>query len=195
MEIRSEPLVSWTPDYSASRAAADEMEKAGNKEALRATGGHRRREGSGPAELMVSIRTPLPIITNSLSSCARTASGSDSAPPTARTTRTSITRPILGYRFDLDMWGPSESNRARCCRSSWSGSSGIGSRRALSHDHHLAARAGGQGSLTFTHEGFNLDSLLSRRALEGLKPSWPAVLAKAQGAAARDLLTAQFKDG
>ncbi len=32
LEIRGEPLVDEAPDYSANRAAADEMEKAGNKE-------------------------------------------------------------------------------------------------------------------------------------------------------------------
>ena len=37
----------------------------------------------------------------------------------------------------------------------------------------------GQGTrLTLTHEGFNLDSPLSRRAFEGMKPGWPAVLAR-----------------
>jgi hypothetical protein len=29
-----------------------------------------------------------------------------------------------------------------------------------------------------THDGFNLDSPLGRRAFEGMKPGWPAVLAR-----------------
>jgi uncharacterized protein YndB with AHSA1/START domain len=30
--------------------------------------------------------------------------------------------------------------------------------------------------LTLTHEGFDLDSPMARRAFEGMKPGWPAVL-------------------
>jgi uncharacterized protein YndB with AHSA1/START domain len=32
--------------------------------------------------------------------------------------------------------------------------------------------------LTLTHEGFNLDSPMGRRAFEGMKPGWPHVLAR-----------------
>lgn len=32
--------------------------------------------------------------------------------------------------------------------------------------------------LTMTHEGFDLDSPLGRRAFEGMKPGWPGILAK-----------------
>jgi uncharacterized protein YndB with AHSA1/START domain len=32
--------------------------------------------------------------------------------------------------------------------------------------------------LTLTHEGFDLDSELGRRAFEGMKPGWPGILAK-----------------
>jgi uncharacterized protein YndB with AHSA1/START domain len=31
---------------------------------------------------------------------------------------------------------------------------------------------------TLTHEGFNLDSPMGRQAFEGMKPGWPAVLAR-----------------
>lgn len=32
--------------------------------------------------------------------------------------------------------------------------------------------------LTLTHEGFDLESPLGRRALEGMRPGWPGVLAR-----------------
>jgi uncharacterized protein YndB with AHSA1/START domain len=32
--------------------------------------------------------------------------------------------------------------------------------------------------LTLTHEGFDLDSPMGRRAFEGMKPGWPGILAK-----------------
>ena len=32
--------------------------------------------------------------------------------------------------------------------------------------------------LTLTHEGFDLDSPMGRRAFEGMRPGWPGVLAK-----------------
>jgi uncharacterized protein YndB with AHSA1/START domain len=34
--------------------------------------------------------------------------------------------------------------------------------------------------LRLTHEGFNLDSPLGRKALEGMRPGWPKVLARLQ---------------
>jgi uncharacterized protein YndB with AHSA1/START domain len=36
--------------------------------------------------------------------------------------------------------------------------------------------------LRFTHEGFDLDSPLGRSALEGMKPGWPALLARIEKA-------------
>jgi len=41
----------------------------------------------------------------------------------------------------------------------------------------LAPEAGGT-RLTLTHEGFDLDSPVGRRAFEGMKPGWPGVLDK-----------------
>lgn len=32
--------------------------------------------------------------------------------------------------------------------------------------------------LTLTHEGFDLDSPMGRRAFEGMRPGWPGILAK-----------------
>ncbi|MBK9036751.1 MAG: SRPBCC domain-containing protein [Myxococcales bacterium] len=32
--------------------------------------------------------------------------------------------------------------------------------------------------LTLTHEGFNLDTPMGRRAFEGMRPGWPGILAK-----------------
>jgi len=37
--------------------------------------------------------------------------------------------------------------------------------------------------LRFTHEGFDLDSPLGKSALEGMKPGWPALLARIETAA------------
>lgn len=45
LEVRGEPLTDEAPDYSANRAAADEMEQAGNKE-----GAKRLRDGIAAAE-------------------------------------------------------------------------------------------------------------------------------------------------
>jgi hypothetical protein len=45
MELRGEPLTEEVPDYAANRAAADEMERAGNKE-----GAARLRAGIAAAE-------------------------------------------------------------------------------------------------------------------------------------------------
>ena len=45
--------------------------------------------------------------------------------------------------------------------------------------------AEGTGTLLrFTHEGFDLDSPLGRQAYEGMKPGWPALLARIENAAA-----------
>lgn len=37
--------------------------------------------------------------------------------------------------------------------------------------------------LTLTHEGFDLDNPLSRRAFEGMRPGWPGILAKIEAVA------------
>ena len=43
----------------------------------------------------------------------------------------------------------------------------------------FALAADGTGTrLTLTHEGFDLDSPMGRRAFEGMRPGWPGVLAK-----------------
>lgn len=41
----------------------------------------------------------------------------------------------------------------------------------------LAAEGGGT-RLTLTHEGFDLDAPMGRRAFEGMRPGWPGILAK-----------------
>lgn len=88
-------------------------------------------------------------------------------------------RPVVGHRFELDMgpWGkqpcevlavePERLFRYRFAV------------RTL--DTIITWRLAAEGSgtrLTLTHEGFNLDSPMSRRAFEGMKPGWPAVLAR-----------------
>lgn len=43
----------------------------------------------------------------------------------------------------------------------------------------FALAAEGNGTrLTLTHEGFDLDSPMSKMAFEGMKPGWPGVLAR-----------------
>lgn len=43
----------------------------------------------------------------------------------------------------------------------------------------FALAAEGDGTrLTLTHEGFDLDSPMSKMAFEGMKPGWPGVLAR-----------------
>lgn len=37
--------------------------------------------------------------------------------------------------------------------------------------------------LTLTHEGFDLDKPMSRRAFEGMRPGWPGILAKIESVA------------
>jgi uncharacterized protein YndB with AHSA1/START domain len=88
-------------------------------------------------------------------------------------------RPVVGHRFDLDMgpWGkqPCEVlavEHERLLRYRFA---------AGTLDTIVTWRLAAEGSgtrLTLTHEGFNLDAPLSRRAFEGMKPGWPAVLAR-----------------
>jgi uncharacterized protein YndB with AHSA1/START domain len=40
------------------------------------------------------------------------------------------------------------------------------------------APEGSGTKLTLTHEGFDLDKPMSRRAFEGMRPGWPGILAK-----------------
>jgi uncharacterized protein YndB with AHSA1/START domain len=88
-------------------------------------------------------------------------------------------RPVVGHRFDLDM-GPFgkqpcevlDVEPERLLRYRFA---------AGSLDTIITWRLAPEGKgtrLTLTHEGFNLDSPLSRRAFEGMKPGWPAVLAR-----------------
>jgi uncharacterized protein YndB with AHSA1/START domain len=88
-------------------------------------------------------------------------------------------RPIVGHHFDLDM-GPFGKQPCEVME--------VETERLLRYrfaagtlDTIITWRLEpeGQGTrLTLTHEGFNLDSPLSRRAFEGMKPGWPAVLAR-----------------
>jgi uncharacterized protein YndB with AHSA1/START domain len=92
-------------------------------------------------------------------------------------------RPVVGHRFELDMgpWGkqPCEVlavEHERLLRYRFA--AGI-------LDTLITWRLAAEGSgtrLTVTHEGFNLDSPLRRRAFEGMKPGWPAVLARLESA-------------
>jgi uncharacterized protein YndB with AHSA1/START domain len=86
-------------------------------------------------------------------------------------------RPVVGHRFELDMgaWGK------QACRVLE-----VVPERLLKYsfaegrlDTTLTWRLEPEGSgtrLTFLHEGFDLDSPMSRQALEGMKPGWPRVL-------------------
>lgn len=42
----------------------------------------------------------------------------------------------------------------------------------------LTPDGNGGTHLTLTHEGFDLDTPMGRRAFEGMKPGWPGILAK-----------------
>jgi uncharacterized protein YndB with AHSA1/START domain len=88
-------------------------------------------------------------------------------------------RPVVGHRFHLEMgqWGrqPCEvvavqSERLLCFRFATGALD-----TTLSWE--LIPENGGT-RLKLTHEGFNVDSLLGRAALEGMKPGWPKVLAR-----------------
>lgn len=88
-------------------------------------------------------------------------------------------RPVVGHRFDLDM-GPFgkqacevlEVERERLFRYRFA---------AGSLDTIVTWRLAPEGAgtrLSLTHEGFHVDTPLGRRAFEGMKPGWPAVLAR-----------------
>ncbi|MCP3098780.1 SRPBCC domain-containing protein [Myxococcus sp. K15C18031901] len=88
-------------------------------------------------------------------------------------------RPVVGHRFTLDMgaWGQQPCEVVA-----------VEPERLLQYrfatgslDTLLTWRLTPEGSgtrLTFTQEGFDLDSPLGRRALEGMKQGWPGILAK-----------------
>lgn len=88
-------------------------------------------------------------------------------------------RPIVGHRFELDMgqWGKQACEvlavePERLLRYRF----GEGTLNTV-----LTWRLVPEGTgtrLTLTHEGFDLESPMGRRALEGMKPGWPRVLAR-----------------
>ena len=88
-------------------------------------------------------------------------------------------RPIVGHRFELDMgpWGkqpcevlavePERLLKYRFATSS------------LDTIITWELKKEGSGTrLTLTQEGFDLDSPMSRRAFEGMKPGWPGILVR-----------------
>lgn len=88
-------------------------------------------------------------------------------------------RAIVGHRFDLDMgqWGRQpcgviavEPERLLRFRFSAGTLDTIISWELIPE--------GGGTRLRLTHEGFNLDSPVGRKALEGMKLGWPKVLAR-----------------
>jgi uncharacterized protein YndB with AHSA1/START domain len=88
-------------------------------------------------------------------------------------------RPVVGHRFDLDMgpWGkqPCEVLQAEHERLlKYRFATGT---LDTTITWELIPEDGGT-RLRLTHEGFNLDSPLGRKALEGMKPGWPKVLAR-----------------
>jgi uncharacterized protein YndB with AHSA1/START domain len=92
-------------------------------------------------------------------------------------------RAVVGHQFDLDMgpWGkqPCEVlavEEERLLRIRFATST-------LDTTITFSLQPEGTGTrLTLTHEGFDLDSPMSRRAFEGMKPGWPGVLAKLNAA-------------
>lgn len=94
-------------------------------------------------------------------------------------------RPVVGHRFELDMgkWGKQpcevvEVEPERLLRYRFA---------AGTLDTVITWRLAAEGSgtrLTLTHEGFDLDSPLGRQAFEGMRPGWPAVLARLETALA-----------
>ncbi|MFP2899041.1 MULTISPECIES: SRPBCC family protein [Corallococcus] len=88
-------------------------------------------------------------------------------------------RPVVGHRFTLDMgaWGQQPCEVLA-----------VEPERLLKYsfatgtlDTTLTWRLTPEGTgtrLTLTHEGFNLDSPMGRRAFEGMKPGWPGLLAR-----------------
>jgi uncharacterized protein YndB with AHSA1/START domain len=92
-------------------------------------------------------------------------------------------RPIVGHRFHLDMgpWGKQPCEVLA-----------VEPERLLQYrfasgtlDTIITWRLAPEGTgtrLTLTHEGFDLDSPMGRRAYEGMKPGWPGVLSRLDGA-------------
>src|SRR5579872_49461 len=90
-------------------------------------------------------------------------------------------RPIVGHKFDLDMgpWGKQpcevlQVENERLLKYSFAADS---LETVITWE--LIPQANGT-LLRLTHEGFNLDSPLSRQAFEGMKPGWPHVLDRLQ---------------
>ena len=88
-------------------------------------------------------------------------------------------RPIVGHKFELDMgrWGEQpcevlEVQPERLLKYRFA----TGSLDSII-TWELAPEGAGT-RLKLTHEGFDLDSPLSRAAFEGMKPGWPQVLAR-----------------
>ena len=88
-------------------------------------------------------------------------------------------RPVVGHRFELDMgpWGKQpcevlEAEHERLLKYRFATGT-----LDTTITWQLIAEDGGT-LLKLTHEGFNLDTPLGRKALEGMKPGWPKVLAR-----------------
>jgi uncharacterized protein YndB with AHSA1/START domain len=96
-------------------------------------------------------------------------------------------RPIVGHRFTLDMgaWGQQpcevlavEPERLLCLRFA------IG---ALDTTITWRLEPVAQGTrLVLVHDGFDVGSPMGKRALDGMMPGWPQVLARLAGALADD---------
>ncbi len=92
-------------------------------------------------------------------------------------------RPVVGHRFDLDM-GPFGKQPCEVLE--------VEPERLLRYrfsagrlDTVITWRLFPEGDgtrLRLTHEGFDLDSPMSRQAFEGMKPGWPGVLARLEAA-------------
>jgi len=103
-------------------------------------------------------------------------------------------RPIVGHRFELDMgkWGlqPCEVlavETERLLRYRFS----VGRLDTI-----ITWRLSPEGDgtrLQLTHEGFDLDSPLSRQAFDGMKPGWPHVLAGMERVLRADIRTADMR--
>ncbi len=86
-------------------------------------------------------------------------------------------KPVVGHHFELDM-GPYGKQPCEVVE--------VQPERLLRYrfaagtlDTTITWRLAPEGAgtrLTLVHEGFDLDSPLSRRAFEGMKPGWPGVL-------------------
>jgi uncharacterized protein YndB with AHSA1/START domain len=88
-------------------------------------------------------------------------------------------KPVVGHRFELDM-GPFGKQPCEVIA--------VEHERLLQYrfaagmlDTIISFRLEPEGAgtrLVLIHEGFDLDSPMSRRAFEGMKPGWPGVLAR-----------------